>query len=84
MPLAQTCQGCDGEHAEASARSILGRVLCGSRVQASSSLPSGSAIFNVQRPSILSNPFFMRSEFERSKVCDAYEAWWKRGDASVR
>ena len=84
VPPAQTCQGCDGEHAEASARSILGRVSCGSRVQASSSLPSGSAIFNVQRPSILSNPFFMRSEFERSKVCDAYEAWWQRGDASVR
>ena len=84
VPPAQTCQGCDGEHAEASARSILGRVSCVSRVQASSSLPSGSAIFNVQRPSILSNPFFMRSEFERSKVCDAYEAWWQRGDASVR
>jgi hypothetical protein len=29
------------------------------------------------RPSVLGNPFYMRTEAERDIVCDKYEAWFK-------
>ena len=84
MVPTQVYRDCDVEPAAAPTRSVLGRVSCGSRAQTSSSISCGSAAFNIQRPSILSNPFFMKSEFERDRVCDAYEAWWQKGDVSVR
>ena len=84
MILTQACEACDVGQAASTTRSVLGQIFCGSRAQASSSLPTGSAFFNIQRPSIFSNPFFMKSESESDKVCDAYEAWWQRGKVSVR
>ena len=63
-------------------RRVLGAITCGSAEQMRVQRPESIA-FSLRRPSVLSNPFFMSSEGRRDAVCDAYEAWWRRGDASV-
>ena len=33
---------------------------------------------NIGRPTALGNPFVMRTEADRNKVCDQYEIWFDR------
>ena len=45
--------------------------------------PKKVPMIDIRRPSIWSNPFFMKSESDRARVCAAFTAWQKRGTATV-
>ena len=74
------CTPCDGKSATLPRT---GTCFCCARSQVSSIVPKATAVIDIQRPSRLSNPFFMKNETERDRVCDAFAAWWEEGSSTV-